>query len=38
MPNASITVYLNDELFIKYLQNKKKINTKVRELVKREIE
>jgi hypothetical protein len=38
MPNASITVYLNDGLFVKYLKQKKEINEKVRILVKELLE
>ena len=34
MPNASISVYLSDDDYVKYTTNKKEINSKVRELVK----
>jgi len=37
MPNASITVYLTDEEYVKYVKQKEKVNEKVRELVKAEI-
>ncbi len=37
MPNAIITVYFNDEDYLKYLKDKKNINTKAREFVKNAI-
>ncbi len=37
MPNATITTYLNDEEFLKYLKNKETINQKARDLVKKEV-
>ncbi len=37
MPNATISVYLNDEDYVKYTKKKEDINKKVRELVKMEV-
>ena len=37
MPNTTISVYLNDEDYVKYIQNKEKINEKVREAVKEQL-
>jgi hypothetical protein len=37
MPNANITIYFTDEEYIKYSKNKKQINSKARELVKKEV-
>jgi len=34
MPNISITVYLNDEDYLKYTKNKEEINEAARKLVK----
>ena len=38
MPNATISVYLSDDDYFKWSKNKEKINEKVREIVKKEIE
>jgi len=32
MPNTTISIYLNDEDYVKYVQNKKNINVEVRKL------
>ncbi len=37
MPNATITIYLKDPEYIKYIEKKEEINKKVRELVKGEL-
>ncbi len=37
MPNATITTYLNDADFLKYLQNKDKINPEMREILKEKV-
>jgi len=37
MPNAAISVYLSDEEFVEYVKDKKAINEKIRNLVKKEI-
>ena len=37
MPNANVTIYLTDEEYIKYSQNKKDINEKAREIIKKEL-
>lgn len=37
MPNTTISVYLSDEDYVKYVDNKSIINDKVRELIKGEI-
>ena len=37
MPNVSVTIYLNDKDYIKYIDRKEEINKKVRELVKHEV-
>ena len=37
MPNASISVYMSDSEFIKYLEHKTTINAKAREVVKKEV-
>lgn len=38
MPNVSITIYLSNGNFTRYIDRKKEINAKVRELVRKEIE
>lgn len=38
MPNISISVYLSDEEYVKYLKKKEDINTKAREIVKKQLE
>ena len=38
MPNTTISVYLNDDEYVKYVKNKERINEKVREVVKKEVE
>jgi hypothetical protein len=37
MPSALISIYLNDEDYIKYAQNKEVINAKMREYLKKQI-
>jgi len=37
MPNATITTYLKDADFIKFLNRKDEISKKIRALVKREV-
>jgi len=37
MPNVNLTVYLSDEEYVDYISNKKEINEKARELVKKEV-
>ena len=37
MPNANVTIYLTDEEYVNYLQHKKDINKKAREIIKKEI-
>ena len=35
MPNATISMYFNDEEYVKYIKDKKKINSIVREQIKK---
>ena len=37
MPNASISVYLSDDEYVRYVEKKKLLNEKIRNLVKSEI-
>lgn len=37
MPNATISIYLTDEEYIKYVNGKDHINSKVKDLVKEEV-
>jgi len=37
MPNVSITIYLPEKQYMKYIENKVEINKKVRKLVRKEI-
>jgi len=34
MPNVNITLYLNDQDYVKYLENKEQYNKEARELIK----
>ena len=38
MPNVSITLYLNDEDFVKYAKNKIELNKNTRYFLKNELE
>lgn len=38
MPNANITIYLNDEAYVRYVQNKESLNKVAREAFKKELE
>lgn len=38
MPNATISVYLTDEEYVKYLKKKEDLNQKAREIVKKGLE
>ncbi len=38
MPNATISVYLSDEEYLKYIKQKEHINEKAREAVKKELD
>ena len=37
MPNATISIYFNDEDYLKYIRRKEELNIKVREIIKKEI-
>lgn len=37
MPNVSITVYLNDEDYVKYVSKKEELNLKTREYFKEQL-
>lgn len=37
MPNTSISIYLSDDDYIRYIKDKEAINTKVRDLIKKEV-
>ena len=37
MPNTSISVYLTDEEYVRYVKNKKGIHKEVRELIKKRV-
>ena len=38
MPNATISVYLSDDEYLKYIKQKEQCNEKAREAVKKELE
>ena len=38
MPNTNICIYLSDEEYVKYVENKVEINQKVKSMVKKGVE
>ena len=37
MPNITLTTYVSDDEYVKYIDKKKEINVKIKEVVKREL-